>query len=267
MDFSGTVTLGRSGLEVGRLGISSSYRAPAGAYEEALDHGCNYWTWGTFIKGTSSEMAAAVRNVIARGERDRLVLGMWSYSHSPMLMEPLLRRSLRQLGTEYVDVLLLGYHPKRPSRRVLETALRLKELGLARHLGLSSHNRSAFAPISKEGIIDVFHVRYNAVHRGAESDVFPHMQGDGSPGIVSFTATCWGRLLQQKRMPPGEIAPTAADCYRFVLSQPAVDVSMMGARTIEQMRENLDVLSQGPMSEEELERMRRIGDFLYGKDR
>ncbi|HDT12909.1 MAG TPA: aldo/keto reductase, partial [Candidatus Aminicenantes bacterium] len=70
-----------------------------------------------------------------------------------------------------------------------------------------------------------------------------------------------------KKMPAGEAPPTAADCYRFVLSHPAVDVCMSGARTVEQMRENLAALEGGPMTGEELERMRRIGDHVHGGGR
>jgi len=68
-------------------------------------------------------------------------------------------------------------------------------------------------------------------------------------------------------MPAGEAPPSAADCYRFALSHPAVDVCMMGARTTEQMRENLKALELGPLSEAERARLRRIGDHLYGKPR
>ena len=68
-------------------------------------------------------------------------------------------------------------------------------------------------------------------------------------------------------MPPGETPPTAGDCYRFVLSHPAVDVCMSGAKTLEEMRGNLAALEAGPMPEAELERMRRIGDFIYGRTR
>lgn len=39
---------------------------------------------------------------------------------------------------------------------------------------------------------------------------------------------------------------------------------MTGARSAEQMRENLSVLDRGPMTEEELGRMRRIGDLIHG---
>jgi len=68
-------------------------------------------------------------------------------------------------------------------------------------------------------------------------------------------------------MPSGEKPLTAKDCYRFVLSNPAVDVCMTGARTLEMMRENLETLDSGPLSPEEMERIRRIGDHVYGKPR
>ena len=47
-------------------------------------------------------------------------------------------------------------------------------------------------------------------------------------------------------MPAGEVPPSAADCYRFALSHPAVDVCMMGARTVDDIRENLRALDLGP---------------------
>jgi hypothetical protein len=113
--------------------------------------------------------------------------------------------------------------------------------------------------------VHIFHVRYNAVHRGAETETFPFLCGENRPGVVSFTATAWKKLLSTKKMPPGEPPLTAADCYRFVLSNPSVDICMMGARNLEQMRDNLKTLDLGPMSEDELNRVRKIGDYIHGK--
>ncbi|MCK7462239.1 MAG: YkgJ family cysteine cluster protein [Sphingobacterium sp.] len=119
------------------------------------------------------------------------------------------------------------------------------------------------------GEFDVLHLRYNAAHRGAETDIFPYLneEREKRPGTVAFTATRWGQLLKAKKMPPGEKPLTAADCYRFVLSNPAVDVCMSGAKTVEEMRQNLAVLDGGPMAGDELERVRRIGDFVHGPKR
>jgi aryl-alcohol dehydrogenase-like predicted oxidoreductase len=265
MNFYEKRILGRTGLKVGRLGIASGYGAPSEAIEEAFEQGCNYFTWGTFIKGRMPEMEKAVIDIVKKGQRDNLVLSLFSYAHNAFLTEFFIKRGLKALGTDYADVLVLGYFPKRPGRRIIDGALRLKEKGLVRFLGISSHNRKLFPELLREGIFDVFHVRYNAAHRGAETEVFPYFAGAGRPGVVSFTATRWGQLLYPKKIPKGERQPSAADCYRYVLSHPAIDVCMVGARTLEQMRENLAALDKGPMNNAELLRMNRIGDSFRGK--
>ncbi len=265
MIFSQKTVLGRTGLKVGRLGISSSFGAPAAAFEAAFEQGCNYFTWGTFIKGRSSAMRSAIRNLAAAGKRDDLVVGMLTYAHNARLTEHFFIKGLRAAGLEYADVLLLGYFPRRPPQKVIDGALRLKERGLVRFIGLTSHNRKLFPELAKEGLFDVFHIRYNAAHRGAETETFPHLSGPDRPGIVSFTATAWQKLLKTKKTPAGEKPLSATDCYRFVLSHPAVDVCMMGAGSTAQMQENLQVLEKGPLTESELTRVHRIGAYVYRK--
>ena len=83
----------------------------------------------------------------------------------------------------------------------------------------------------------------------------------------NYFTWAWGRLLNPKKMPAGEAPPSAADCYRFALSHPAVDVCMMGARTVGDMRENLRALDLGPLDADEMARIRRVGDHCYGKPR
>jgi len=264
--FSEASTLGRTGLKVGRLGISSSYGAPAAAFEEAFEKGCNYFVMGSFMKGRSKEMIKAIRNISKRGDRDKLVVCMMEYTHSSLLGKPHFYKGLKKLGLDYVDALMLGYYPNRPRKQVMDLALGLKEKGVVRHLALSGHSRKLF-PKLMESPIDIFQVRYNAANSGAEKDVFPFCGGENRPGMISFTATRWGQLLKESKMPPGEVPLTAKECYRFVLSNPAVDVCMTGARNLEMMRENLETLDSGPLTPEEMERIRRIGDYVYGKPR
>lgn len=265
-DFSKMVILGRTGLKVGRLGISSSYGAPAAAFEEAFERGCNYFVMGSFMKGRSKEMIKAIRNISKRGDRDKLMICMMEYTHSSLLGKPHFYKGLKKLGLDYVDALMLGYYPNRPRKQLMELALGLKEKGVVRHLSLSGHSRKLF-PKLIESPIDIFQVRYNAANSGAEKDVFPFCGGENRPGMISFTATRWGQLLKESKMPPGEVPLTAKECYRFVLSNPAVDVCMTGARNLEMMRENLETLDSGPLTPEEMERIRRIGDHVYGKPR
>ena len=53
------------------------------------------------------------------------------------------------------------------------------------------------------------------------------------------------------------------DSYRFVLSNPNVDVCLTGPATAQQMDANLKALELGPMSDAELQWMRVVGDHVH----
>ena len=256
-----TRTLGRTGFKVCRLGVATNYGAPAAAFEEAFDHGVNYFYWSPGLH--KAEMNQAIRNLCGRGRRDDLIVVLQTYARIGLIGEPIFRRRLRALGLENADVLILGWHNRPPSRALMDRALALKEKGLVRFLGMSGHNRTLFPELMKTGQFDVFHVRYNAAHRGAEEQVFPYLTDHDRPGLVTYTATRWAALLNPKKMPPGQPPPRASDCYRFVLSHQAVDACLCGPKNIDQMREALQTLELGPLSDEDMTRMKRIGDHVH----
>ena len=144
---------------------------------------------------------------------------------------------------------------------------RMRERGMFRYLAVSGHNRPLFPNLAADSRYDLFHVRYNAAHRGAEAEVFPKFPVENRPGMVTYTATRWGDLLKTKKMPPGEASLSGADCYRFVLSNPEVDVCMTGPGSTGEMREALRALDMGPMDEAELARVRTIGDYVHHNSR
>ena len=251
--------LGRTGLEVGRLGMAASFGVPARAVEQAFDRGVNYLYWGSFRRGPFGQ---ALRNL--RPQRDRMVLVLQSYSRVAALMTPSVEIALRKLGFAYADVLLLGLWNHKPPPRILDAGRRLRERCLIRNIAISTHHRPLISSLSTDPDIGIVHVRYNAVHPGAEREVFPLLAGNGNrPGLVAFTATSWRQLLNPKRVPPGERVPTATDCYRFVLSNPAVDVCMTGPANESHVGEALRAIELGPMSADELAWMRRVGDFIH----
>jgi aryl-alcohol dehydrogenase-like predicted oxidoreductase len=209
-------------------------------------------------------MCQAIKNICRKGKRDELIVVIQSYSRSAFLLEVFYRRAMKLLALDHADVLLLGWYRQKPPQRILDKANAMKKKGMFRFLALSSHNRLLFPELAKEDIFDIFHIRYSAANRGAESATFPYLEGKNSPDIVSYTATRWGQLLQEKNMPPDVPSPAASDCYRFVLSHPAVDVCMTGPKNLQQMREALRTLDLGPLGGDELERMRKIGDHIRG---
>lgn len=253
--------LGRSGLTVGRLGLASSYGAPASAYERAFERGCNYFYWGSLRR---DGMGAAIRH-LAGQHRDRLVVALQSYSRTGLMLERNIESGLRRLRLDYADVLLFGWHNKALSPRLMEKALALKERGRVRHFAVSCHHRPMFQQFARDPQIDILMVRYNAAHRGAESEVFPHVESADlpPPGVTTYTATRWRTLLDPRYTPTGRKTPTAVDCYRFVLSNPHVDVCLTGPATEQQMDANLKALELGPLSEEEMKWMRVVGDHVH----
>jgi len=239
--------------------MASTFGVPARAVEQAFERGVNYMYWGTFRRGPFGQ---ALRNL--KPQRDRMVLVVQSYSRVAALMKPSVETALRKLGFDYADVLLLGLWDHTPPPRILEASRRLRERGLIRNIGISTHHRPLVESLSSNADIGIVHIRYNAVHPGAEREVFPFLAANGNrPGVVAFTATSWRQLLNPKSVPPGERVPTAIDCYRFVLSNPAVDVCMTGPANLDQAVEAMRAIELGPMDAEELAWMRRVGDYIH----
>jgi aryl-alcohol dehydrogenase-like predicted oxidoreductase len=249
-----TRVLGRTGLRVGRLGVSASYGVPAAAVERAFEQGVNYLYWGSMRR---SGFADAVRHLSP--QRDRFVLVLQSYSRVAGLLGWSIERGLRALRLDHADVLLLGLWNKPVPARILDAARRLRDRGLVRFLAVSCHNRPFVPELAADRDCDVVHFRYNAAHPGAETDIFPRLPSSGRAGMVAYTATSWGQLLKPSKIPRGERVPSGADCYRFVLARPEVDVCMTGPANAAQMDEALKALHKGPMTEEELAWMRRVG--------
>lgn len=252
-------TLGKTGLRVGPLGLGASYGVGDADIEWAVDHGCNYLYWGSLRRRGFGRGLAHV----LRARRQDVVLVVQSYARVGLALKVSLERALGQLGTDYADVLLLGWWNGAPWGGVAEAAARLREAGKTRFIGLSTHKRPLAGQLVGDaaGLVDVVHVRYNAAHRGAEKEVFPH-RVPGGPGLVAFTATRWGALLKPQL--DGH-TPTAGDCYRFVLTEPAVDVCLSGPRNGDDVRAAVAALARGPMTLDERGWMRAVGDRVYGR--
>ena len=108
-----------------------------------------------------------------------------------------------------------------------------------RYVGMSCHDRRFAGKLAAENELDVYMIRYNAAHRGAEHDIFPHLAAY-NPGVVSYTATRWRYLIRRHKIwPKDRPIPTPGLCYRFVLSNPHVHVCMTAPANTRQFFEFL----------------------------
>ena len=251
--------LGKTGLKVARLGIGVGYHINAKAMALAVENGINYIFWGSLKFRTVPKALKLLGK-----NRDKAIIAVpcygTRYTSSPKWINFSLNQALRTLKRDYLDIFQLGWLEETPKDAVMETVLKLKEQGKIRHLGMTTHNRKLAAQMLKDPNFEVFNIRYNAANRGAEREIFPF--AEERHAIVNFTSTRWGQLLKPVPGWQGKV-PTAADCYRFVLSRPEVSVCLTGAKNIKELRENVKVLNMGPMVEEELNWMREFGDLVY----
>jgi aryl-alcohol dehydrogenase-like predicted oxidoreductase len=267
-DFKERIPFGKTGLMVNRIGLASGYGVPAAAMEKAYhEYGVNYFYISPLLN--IGNMVKAINNLSSSNRDDLLIILARPYfgGFGGRRLENYVEKWLKKLGLERINLIFQDVRkPFKPE--LMDRVQRLKVAGKIHFAGISSHDRPLFPRITRGEVAapaDFFHVRYNMVHSGAEQDVFPLLPRENRPGIGIYTATCWRKPLKAKNMPPGESPLTAADCYRFVLSNPDVDVCLTAPKTEKQMEENFRALEAGPLDEEEMKRVRHIGKYIYGK--
>lgn len=256
--------LGKTGLAVHRLGFSATYRPGRKTVRRAIDAGLNYF----FCYGMDTQMLSILRE-LSPSERQRIVISSGVFKLGPL--RPNLRRGLerrlRQLKTDYIDIfLMLGAMKLADFSDEIRSELEnFREEGKVRFIGVSGHDRNLLGRWAAEGSVDVVMMRYNAAHRGAEQEIFPHLQKH-NPGIVGYTATRWRYLLRRpKGWPKESRIPTAGECYRFVLSNSNVHVVLTAPSNIKQLNANFAALESGPLNPEEYDYLCKVGDAVRHK--
>jgi len=255
---------GSTGIMVSPLGLSASYRPGKHAVQVATDEGINFY----FAFGIDTQMASGLSEILpARREQLVLATGAYNYIWWAQDVRKTFEKRLRQFNTDYIDIFLfLGVmKPAEFPPKVHDELLKLKEEGKVRAIGLSCHNRRFLGQLAESGEMNALMLRYNAAHRGAEQDIFPHLAAH-DPGVISYTATRWSYLVRRpKSLPKDARVPTAGECYRFVLTDPHVHTVLTAPRNERELRENIAAVRQGPLGEEDMAFMRVFGDVIHNQ--
>jgi predicted aldo/keto reductase-like oxidoreductase len=227
----------------------------------AVERGVNFLNWC----GVPDGLSAAVAGLGAA--RSKVVVCVQFEARTAAESRAELDQILRQLRTDYVDVLTF-YYVEEPAEweqiagpgGALEYLAAARREGRVRFLGLTSHQRRLAATIARSGALDLLMIRYNAAHRGAETEVFPVTDALGMP-VVVYTCLRWGALLHSTPDdPPGFFVPRAPAWYRFALQLPSATVALMAPENRTELEEDLTVLeAPGPLSAEEYERLAEHG--------
>jgi aryl-alcohol dehydrogenase-like predicted oxidoreductase len=271
--------LGRTGLQVSPLGLARVFgpwvwtEAPR-AYlaAEEVERAFHDFGVNTFlVSSRMQELCEGVRRLIRAGHRDELVLVSGQGLPWAAPSRRGLEQHLRVLGTDRLDVWIVGFVHRPWSLRegAWSEMRRLREQGKTRAIGFSSHDRGLAARLARELDPDVLMIRYNASHRGAEREVFEPLAelGPRRPGVIAYTATRWGMLLKPLPSRGFQRPMSGPECYRFALGHPVVDSVWCAARSPDELAEDVAGALLGPLEAERRAEACRFGDAVHDSAR
>jgi diketogulonate reductase-like aldo/keto reductase len=253
---------------VSPLGISGAYEPPSVALDAAQLAGVNLYFW----EPRYLTLGRFLRQRIARrpAHRQELVIVAGSFESDRFGIERDLARAKRRLGTDCIDVFLLFWarSAERLSPAVRGHLESLKQRGEIRAYGFSTHHRELAIEALSRDPWDVVMLRHSAAHPGAEERLLP-LCAERGIGVLGFSALSYGRLLRPAPGDPaGERLPTAGECYRYTLEQPAVGACWSAPRRAAELDENLQLLAAlgQPLDQETLALLRRHGEKVRAED-
>jgi aryl-alcohol dehydrogenase-like predicted oxidoreductase len=289
-----TRKLGRTDLDVCRLGIGGGNALSAHDLEYAVSRGVNYLFTSTDLHAATYRNSWPAFDRLARSPvRKSLTIVACSYVNDPEKLLGVLMDQLLALRLDYVDVFQWGWVTKASdphallrdadsvmrgpmSRNIVssmagvarQVGSELQRRGYARYLAISTHDRSIARQLVDDERVDILMIRYNIAHRGAEAEIFPYADAAARPGIVAFnTAHDQNGMLSRPPadLPTGKFVPTVPHLYRYCLDHPMVDVVLSGPGTRAELDEGLLALDMPPLDERMVNYLRKYGDLHAGK--
>lgn len=287
-DFAGGIrVLGKTGLEVSRLGFGSGQSASGDLTDSevgrllngVLDSGIRVLDTGRCY-GTSEDLIG--KHLSHR--RDEYVLVTKCCNHylppprpdwSADLVNRSIEDSLKCLRMDNVDVLLLHGCPEKELHNddMLDALMKCKKRGLTRFIGFSGDNEAAITAVDL-GLLDCLEMSVSICDQQPIDRVLPKAKV-AEMGVLSkrtIAGACWRDLSNYskssfdfaKYMQPyaerlaamgftpeslGFDGDWAELALRFMLMQEAVHVSLVGGRSLEHVQENIRTAQKEPLPE------------------
>ena len=271
--------LGNTGLKVSEIGMGcegfseDGYRNTKRLFDEAEKQGVNYFD----LYASDPNVRASVGEAL-EGRREKFIIqshicsvwkdGQYKRTRNISEVKEGMQEMLELLRTDYIDVGMIHYVDSIKDWEtiaegpVLAYAKELKEKGVIRHVGLSSHNPQAALAAVKSGSIEVLMFSVNPCYdlQPASEDVeelwaeknyerhLVNMDPERQElyevcqrmgvGITVMKAFGGGDLLDETLSPAGK-ALTVNQCLHYALTRPAVATVLSGAHSVEQLRSSI----------------------------
>lgn len=248
------VALGKTGLDVSRLSIGTGSNGWNGRSNQTAlgleglrdlllfshDKGVTFWDSADQY-GSHPHVRAALKHV----ERHSVTITTKTVSRTRADVEADVKRFLKEIGSDYVDIVLLHCltqvdWPKRYPD-AMEALTRCKEQGLIRAHGVSCHDYGAFQTAAMTAWVDVVLARINAagVHMDASpADVIRTMElmAFAGKGIYGMKVLGQGKLAKE--------AGGAREAIEFVMGLSCVHAMTIGMSSHSEVEENVAIVNE-----------------------
>lgn len=271
-------TLGRTGLEVSRLGLGLAWigleltfaekSIAAEVINTALDAEINFFDTSSCY-GISEELIG----LTVAHRRDEFIIAT-KCGHvtgesigkdwAPQTIFENIELSLRRLKTDYLDIVQLHSCSIDILRRgeVVHALLEAQKSGKARFIGYSGDNEAAAWAI-ESGYFDTLQTSFNLIDQQARKQLFPKVKEKGIGLIIKrpIANAVWGateapsayyqdylkRAQEMASLGPIPNAPQDPIllAMSFTLAHPEVDTAIVGTKDPVHMRENLHAYRAG----------------------
>ncbi len=241
---------------------------------EALDLGVNYIDTAPGYGNAEEGIGPALGK-----RRKQIILGTKIYTDSVAEAEKMFAGSLKNLKTDYADLLYfhqLGDRDVEKARDgdgVFTWILKQKQAGKCRFVGVTCHNRPGrVAAFLETGQVDVMMVPVNFIDDfvyGFEKDVLP-LARKHNVGIVAMkvfagpsaeTGKWWNPLAK-----PNVGEKNIELAVRYALSTPDVATANLGVHNVQQVRQNVKhAAAFEPLSDGEREKLAELGRQRAGE--
>ncbi|MHA1220986.1 MAG: aldo/keto reductase [Candidatus Heimdallarchaeota archaeon] len=216
-----------------------------------------------------------------KGSRDKIILyhhlgsseydGKYKKTRSIKACQKHFDRFLEIMETDHVDIAFIHFIHRLDKfdevwkeGGVKDLAIRLKEEGKTRFIGLSTHDMNVGIKAAESGLIDVIMIQISlANHSHPIRQQFLATCAKHNVGVIAMKPLGGGKLLQanKKITFPNYMTAyhkveskkmdsnvTSAQCFHYILNQPSVSAVVPGAANLEELH---DCLSYYQTSEEE----------------
>jgi len=265
MDYS---ILGRTGIRVSRLCFGSLTMAPmqknvplAESREvtaAALDAGINFFDTADLYDNYDH-----LRQVIQM--KPDAVICTKSYDYTAEGVARSLDKALKGLGRDYVDIYMLHEQENRLTFKghweAIEYLLRMKEKGVIRAFGISTHRVEGVMDACDFDEIEVVFPIVNVTGIGIEDGGRPEMEA-----ALKKASQAGKGLMGMKPLGGGNLLADVDACFDYVLGLGELDTIALGMQTVDEVRYNVARFEGRPIPPDLAKRVQQLPRRLHISD-